>query len=144
MDTNKGKYIGWVRVLAMIIPYFIIVAIFQFLGSWVSGIKFMETEIDKTTEQQAIVSFFSLVGTFLVIWIFNTFWDKEKFIQLGFQTKNRLKEFTVGLVLGASVIGLGYLLFLTFGQICFLKVEFDGKELLLTIVVFLFFGFCST
>lgn len=137
MENKKIKHIGWIRIIAMIVPYFIIVGVFQLVGYWFAGIRF-QPEIVKTTMQHTIVSFFSLLGTLLIIWIFMKFWDKEKFINLGFQTKNRLKEFSVGIGLGALVMGFGYLLFLTIGQISFVNIDFDIQKTLLSVAIFIF------
>jgi len=136
MENNTNKHIGWVRVIALIIPYFIIVGLFQALGFWLAGVHFLgEVEI-KTTMQHAVVTFFSFLGTLLVIWIFMALWDKEKFVSLGFQTNNRLKEFSVGIALGIVVMGLAYLFFLSIGQIEYLSFDFDIVEILLSIIVF--------
>ncbi len=45
--------------------------------------------------------------------------DKEKFINLGFQIKNRLKEFNYGIVIGVLIMVVGYLLLIFMDQIIF-------------------------
>lgn len=137
MENKQYSYIGWVRVLALIIPYLITVTISQLIGYWVSGVDLNNLELLKSTGQQAVVSFFGLLGTLLIIWVFTRFWDKEKFVDMGFQTKNRLQEFLIGLGLGLLVMGSAYALFLSLGQIRFLNLDFDLKNIVLSVVVFL-------
>ena len=64
------------------------------------------------------------------------FVDKEQFIKLGFQTKNRLKEFVSGIILGLVVMMLGYLLLIYFEEVWFLKVNFNFNELMISILLF--------
>lgn len=136
MENKESKHIGWVRVIALIIPFFITVVIFQLLGYLVAGVELSPSESIKTTAQQTVISFFGLLGTLLIIWVFTKFWDKEKFVNLGFQTTYRLKEFLVGLGLGILVMGSAYALFLALGQIRYLNLNFDIKEILLSVIVF--------
>jgi len=137
MKEGKYKHIGWLRVLALVIPYFIIVVVFQVIGYLIAGVDVIGPDQTKTTDDQAIITFFSFLGTILVIWIFTVLWHKEKFIDLGFHIKNRLKDFMVGILIGIVVMGLAYLLFLGLGQISFLTINFDIVEIVLSIIVFL-------
>ncbi len=77
-----------------------------------------------------------MLGTFLVIWIFMKFLDKEKFSKVGLETRNRLNEFLVGIGIGAFIMTAGYSLLLILGEIRFQKVIFDYKEILITILIF--------
>ena len=79
---NKNIHRGWQRVLLIIIPYIFVVAIFQLIGALVSGLDMTNIEAQKTIEQQVIMSFSSLLATFLVIWVFMKFIEKEKLINL--------------------------------------------------------------
>lgn len=137
MENKENKYIGWVRVIALIFPYFITVGLFQVIGYLVAGVDFDPSESVKSTGQQAIISFFGLLGTLLIIWVFTRFWDKEKFMTLGFQTTNRLKEFLVGLGMGLLIMGSAYVLFLALGQIRYINFDFDIMDILLSVIVFI-------
>jgi hypothetical protein len=131
---NKNR--GWQRVLLIILPYIFIGGLFQFIGALIAGADFTNVDFQKTSEQQVIMSFFSLLGTFIVIWFFSKYLDKEKFINLGFQLKNRGVDFGAGIVLGAVIMILGYVLLLNLGEITFTKTIIDFKEILLSIVLF--------
>lgn len=123
---------GWQKILLIIIPYLFIVSFFQFIGTLITGID----KAQYTSAEQLIISIFDLVGTFLVLWIFMKFVDKENFIKLGFQTKNRLKEFNIGIIIGLIIMAIGYFLLIHFEEIYFVKASFDFKELIISIIHF--------
>lgn len=133
----ENKHRGWQRILLIILPYIFIVGIFQLIGALIAGADFTDINFQKTSEQYVIMSFFSLLGTLLVIWIFMRYLDKEKFMNLGFDTKNRLYEFNIGIVIGAFIMTLGYLLLLFLGEINFQRIIFDFKEIVLSILLFI-------
>lgn len=129
------------RIFLFIISYTIIVGIFQLIGMLVAGIDFDNLEYKETATQRLISGVFNLAGTFLVIWLFMKFVDKEHFVKLGFQTKNRLKEFITGITIGLIIMTTGYFLLLIFKEIYFIKVNFDLKEILISVVYFTIVAF---
>jgi membrane protease YdiL (CAAX protease family) len=126
---------GWLRILLLILPYIIIVGIFQYVGALISGVDLSNTEFENTSLQELSLSFSSFIGTFLVIGLFMQFVDKEKFIDLGFKTKGKLKEFIVGIVAGLIVMGLGYYLLSSMGQLSFQSINFDMQEILISFLL---------
>lgn len=127
---------GWLRILLLILPYIIIVGIFQYVGALISGVDLSNPEFENTSLQELSLSFSSFIGTFLVIGLFMQFVDKEKFIDLGFKTKGKLKEFIVGIVAGLIVMGLGYYLLSFMGQLSFQSINFDMQEILISFLLF--------
>ena len=127
---------GWLRILLLILPYIIIVGIFQYVGALISGVDLSNPEFENTSLQELSLSFSSFIGTFLVIGLFMQFVDKEKFIDLGFKTKGKLKEFIVGIVAGLIVMGLGYYLLSSVGQLSFQSINFDMQEILISFLLF--------
>lgn len=127
---------GWQRVLLIIVPYLLIVVIFQLIGSLIAGVDLANSESERTSTQQLVISFFDLVGTFLVLWLFMDLVDKETFRKLGFQTRDRLKEFISGIFIGLIIMVVGYALLITFKEISFLKVNFNLKELFISILLY--------
>ncbi|MBE0392214.1 CPBP family intramembrane glutamic endopeptidase [Flavobacterium sp. PL002] len=134
----QNKHTGWQRMLLIIIPYFMIVGIFQYIGAIIAGFNIDEFNYDKTSFQKVIVSLFSCMGTLLVIALFMQYLDKEKFIKLGFQIKNKLKDIKLGLLVGFAIMSFGFLILMFSGQITFIRVNFDLKEILLSILLFTF------
>ncbi|WP_111709565.1 CPBP family intramembrane glutamic endopeptidase [Lutibacter citreus] len=133
----KSKNRGWLRVLIIILPYIFVVSLFELLGAFIANVDFTNINFEKTSEQHAIMSISSMLGTLLVVWFFMKFLDKESFIKLGFQTKNRLKDFIVGLLIGTVIMFTGYFLLLFLNEIYFQKTIIDLKEILLTIILFI-------
>lgn len=137
----ENKHRGWQRVLLIILPYIFIVGIFQYIGAVVAGADIVDPNFQKNSEQHVIMSLFSLIGTLLVIWIFMKYLDKEKFVNLGFQTKNRLTDFIFGIVLGAVIMILGYFILLYLNEIIYVKTIFNFKEIILSVILFTIVAF---
>lgn len=133
----KNKNIGWQRVSKIIIPYIFIVGIFEFIGILISGVDYKNNNRDAETPiQHLIIVIFTLLGTFFLLWFFMKYVDKEKFINLGFHIKNRLKEFNYGIALGAMIMISGYLLLLLMNEIHFKEIVFNAKEVIISILIY--------
>lgn len=133
----KSKTKGWARVLLIIIPYFIIVGLFQFVGAYVSGKEISPEYIQETTEQHLITSFFGLLGTLLIIYLFVKHVDDERFVNIGLYFKNHKKGFWVGLLAGLFIMVFGYLVLHVFNQITFEGTQFLMGEFFMTLLLFL-------
>lgn len=132
--TTKSKYEGWSRVLMLIIPYIFIVGAFQLLGSVIAGANLSQKQ--HTAYEYVVISIFDCIGTFLVLYIFMKYVDKEKFVKLGFHTKNKLKDFIVGNLLGFISISVGFVILLYFNEIIFEKFFFNKEDMFNSIVLF--------
>lgn len=128
---------GWLRVLGITIPFVLIVGTFQLIAMNILGVDFENKEIEETSLQKFIISLTGLLGTFTVLWFFVHIIQKEKFINLGFQLKNRFKEFNLGIGLGAVIMFLGFSLLIFIDQIYFEKLNFDAYELLISIGIYI-------
>lgn len=128
---------GWLRVLGIVIPYIFIVGAFQLIAMALLGLNNDNYEALRTSQQEFVISFADLLGTFLVLWLFVSAIQKEKFINLGFQVKNRLIEFNLGIGLGIVIMFLGFLILILISQIFFEKLNFNVYELLLSIGIFI-------
>jgi len=136
MTKEKFKNVGWQRMLLFVLPYFFIVGIFQFFGVLIAGAELFKDYTEKTTPQQLIIAVFNLLGTLLVVWIFMEFVDKQKFVELGFQIKNKTKDIIAGTLLGAFIMGMGYLSLYSLKEIQFIKVGLNFADLTLIIILF--------
>lgn len=141
MSQKESSIKGWQRVLLLIVPYFIVVGIFQFIGLLIANIDYKNLDVIKTSKQHTIVSCFDLIGNLIILWFFMKFIDKEKFIALGFQIKNRLKEINLGILLGLLIMGIGLLILLALNEVHFLKFNFKPKELILSILTYTIVAF---
>lgn len=142
--NQSDKRNSWKRLITLIIPYIFIVGLFQYVGTVVS-----EAYIDNkviaaaSTEQQLIISFFTLLGTFLLLFLFMKYIDKEPFLNLGFQYKNKGKDIFIGLLIGLLIMGFGYLILVSFNQIKFISITFFYSDFLIVFVIFLSVAFAE-
>ena len=136
MTQIKNRNRGWQRIIKLIIPYFIMVGIFQFIGMLITGVDIENINGEISTINQLTISCFELLGTFLILFIFMKFVDKEKFINLGFHTNERFNEFYLGVVFGAILILIGYFILMGLNQIKFEKIVFNPFELISSILLF--------
>lgn len=126
---------GWLRILALIIPYLIIVGFSQLIGALIAGVDITSMGYALSTKQHFIISFFNLLGVLLLLRLFMKNVDKEKFMKLGLSTKGRLKEFNMGFLIGAVVMLFAYLLLYFMDEIRFKKIDYNTDELTLLILV---------
>jgi len=130
------NHTGWKRILFLVLPYIFIVGIFELIGALISGIDISNIETAKTPTQELVLLSFDFIGTFIVLWLFMKYVDNEKFTHLGFQIKNRLWDFIIGIGLGLIIMLLGYLLLFAIGEITFKGIDFNLFEFIYTILLF--------
>lgn len=133
---TKNKHRGWQRVLLIILPYLLIVILLQYAGALLLGLNLNTADLKPTSEQMLILQSLQLLGTFLVIWFFMKFLDKEPFVKLGFEIKNKRNEFLVGIGIGALIMVAGYLILDSLNEIAFQRINFNVKEIIISIVFF--------
>lgn len=139
--SKQFKIAGWARVLLILIPYLFVVGVFQIIGGALVDFDFIDQNIQKTSEQKLIIQFFSFLGTSLVVFIFLKYIDKEKIIDIGFQTRKRNKEFWTGFLVGFLIMLLGFGLLEIMDEIQFQEIIFKPKEILLSIGLFILVSF---
>ncbi|PHN93297.1 CPBP family intramembrane metalloprotease [Maribacter sp. 6B07] len=128
---------GWARVIALIFPYFIIVGLFHVAGAFVAGIPFGDNDFQKSSLQQLIMTFFSFLGTLLLVWIFMKYMDKQNFMDVGLQIKNRKNDIIIGTLLGLVIMGLAYVSLWAAEEIIYTEYNFDVLELIYTTLLFI-------
>ena len=138
MNTTKSNIKGWIRVLAILIPYFLIVGAFQVLGMLIAGIDFMNKSYAITNTQHTTSMFFTLLGTLVALWLFMKYVDKEPFINLGFEIKNRKKDIIFGFLIGLFIMSFGYTILLFLNEISFVKLNINLYEIFISTLLFIF------
>ncbi len=73
----------------------------------------------------------------IMLWLFMRFIDKQPLIEIGFQTKGRLKEFNYGLILGLLIMAFAYVFLSLIGEIVFENYTFDLQKIFLSIILFI-------
>ncbi len=137
MNNGNSQINGWIRILSFILPYIIVVGIFQFVGVVILDVDIEDINSIKSTFQHFIINLFGLIGLLLVLWLFMKYVDNEKFINLGFHLKNKSKHFYLGVFLGFFIMGFAYLLLSQMDEIKYVKTIFKIKEILLSIGLFI-------
>ena len=140
MNDTASIIKGWQRIVLLIIPYMLVVGMLQFIGGGISGVAMSDyNAMDTLTSfQHLIISLFDFIGTFFVLWIFMKYVDKEAFYELGFQTESRLKDVVIGMVVGLLIMLFGYGVLIYLKEIFFVKLNFDVKELVMSVLLFTF------
>lgn len=136
--TNPVKTQGWLNVLKIILPYILTTALFQYVGMLLTGvdIKHIST-IQQTSQQLATVYFFSMAGTFIVIWLFMRFIDRMPIVSLGFGKQNILRDILIGLATGIILMAVGFLLLTATGQLRIDSISFNTTDFLLNLLLFI-------
>ncbi|MDR1593760.1 MAG: CPBP family intramembrane metalloprotease [Prevotellaceae bacterium] len=129
---------GWIRALLIIIPFFIFTGVFEVIGYFVLGLQDAKS---KTFTETTISQIISTAGTFLLIYIFTRFIDRKDFKSVGFQLKGYTKDIFSGIVLGAVIMTVGFLILLALNEIKVTDVVFNIYNLFISIVLFVFVAF---
>lgn len=124
--TVVDKHQGWQNILQIILPYFIIVGIFQIIGYYFAGLDITNIQsLDRTPIQVFIVSLASLTGTFTVIWFFMKYATRTPFLSLGFEKKFIKKDVFRGIYYGLIIMSIGFISLILSEEIEFKKLNFN-------------------
>jgi hypothetical protein len=138
-QDRPSRFRGWQRVLMIIIPYLMILIIFQALALIILGVGLRNnTGNELTSVPGMILTLFTLLGTAMLIWIFRRYIDRESFASIGFHIRNRGKDILFGLIAGLVIIGSGFLILLLIGQIEVRSIICQPVEILFSILLFTF------
>jgi Predicted metal-dependent membrane protease len=134
--TNKSQ--GWKNILKFIIPYIIVMVLFQFLGMLLAGsdLKHFNPQAHKTSGQLFSISVMSLIGTLGIVAIFRRYVDKKSFISIGFEKGLIAKDVITGLIIGFLIMLTGYTILIVSGQLEFVQIQFNALNLILGVALF--------
>ena len=127
---------GWIKSLLT----FFLLFIPQVLGALVLMVagfdlnKMSSGAID--LKSMIFLEYLMIVFMAIILWLFMRFIDKQPFVEIGLQTKGRLKEFYFGLSLGFVIMFFAYIILNILNEIVFLGISFDFNKFLLSIVLF--------
>lgn len=126
---------GWQNILQIILPYCLIVGIFQIIGDNIARIDVINFQsIAKSPIQILIISFASLAGTTTVIWLFMKYVVVEPFASLGFG-KKFIKEDTIrGIYYGLIIMSIGFICLILSDEIEFTKLNFNFLSFVLSLL----------
>lgn len=132
---------GWGNIFKLIMPYFFIVGLFQWIAYYNLGLDLNNYEnVHKTPFQSIIISFANLLGTFITIWIMMKFADEKPFHTLGFKNHEIGKDICKGIFLGFIIMLLGFTILYFSNQIQIKNIVLDLNSLIAGFVLFIFVG----
>ena len=133
---NIKNHNGWIKsllaFLLLIIPYVLGPVILLIAGYDLS--KMSSGKIDLNT--MIILEYSMIFFMVILLWLFMKFIDKQPFIQIGLQTKGRLREFNYGIFLGFIIMGAAFLFLFSINEIVFVDFSFNLNKVLLSIILF--------
>ena len=133
---NIKNHNGWIKSLLafflLFIPQTLGVVILLIAGYDLS--KMSSAKIDLNT--MIILEYSMIFFMVILLWLFMKFIDKQPFIQIGLQTKGRLKEFNYGIFLGFIIMGAAFLFLFSINEIVFVDFSFNLNKVLLSIILF--------
>jgi len=139
MSVKSNKSQGWKNILKFVIPYLLVLAIFQVVGMLIAGVDLRHIkETTQTPQQLFITSFISLLGTSLIIWLFRKHVDKKSFLSLGLTRGSVGKDILLGLVIGFVIMLLGFCILIGTNQLQLEKIQFSAVDLLFSFGLFVF------
>ncbi len=130
------KIKGWQRILLFILPYFLIVGIFQFLGIIISKAPLVNADCHTTLLQDTVISVFNGMGTILIVFLFVKFIDKENLKLIGFSIKHKFSDIAHALLIALLLVGGGWLVLLLLEQIEIINVQFNPKMMVMSVLLF--------
>ena len=127
---------GWIKALLS----FFLIFIPQILGTAVLLIfqydlnKISSARIDLNA--MIVLEYSMIIFMTILLWLFMKFIDKQPFIQIGLQTKGRLKEFNYGILLGFIIMTTAFLFLFSINEIVFNNFSFNLNKVLLSVILF--------
>jgi membrane protease YdiL (CAAX protease family) len=123
---------GWLRAIAIFIPWLISYGSFASLG------YFLIKKIEFLKDYNLIIpQLFGLMGTFLITWVFVKFIDKKPFYTLGFVKRKMGKDIVLGIVMGFVMMALGFYILNYFGQLKIESIHADYFKIFMGILLFI-------
>ena len=134
---NIKNHNGWIKSL---LAFFFLLFIPQTLGVvilLIAGYDLSKMSSGKIDLNTMIILEYSMIFFMVILlWLFMKFIDKQPFIQIGLQTKGRLKEFNYGIFLGFIIMGAAFLFLFSINEIVFVDFSFNLNKVLLSIILF--------
>lgn len=134
---NIKNHNGWIKSLLA----FFLLFIPQILGAvilLIAGYDLSKMSSGKIDLNTMIILEYSMIFFMVILlWLFMKFIDKQPFIQIGLQTKGRLKEFNYGIFLGFIIMGAAFLFLFSINEIVFVDFSFNLNKVLLSIILFI-------
>lgn len=138
-QPKSESHDSWGNILLLIVPYIIIVGVFQVTAMYLVDIDIdTANTITETPYQSLVLSFATLAGTALTIWSLLTWADKHSFRSIGFQNVDVKKDVLQGLLLGFGLIAIGFICLVATNQMQIVQWEWNNRTLFIFLLHFIF------
>jgi len=134
-ETHKPMK-GWARVLTIFLPFVIALGISQILGFKVLGLSITHRPESMEPFQEMVIALFGLCGTLIVVGLFRRFLDKESFRSMGFCRFRSLTDISLGFVIGAAIMAVGFVLLIILNEITWVNTHFDLTKIIQLFILF--------
>ena len=132
----------WTNILKFMIPYILVVGVFEYLTSLILGIDLNTTKkIALTTINLLVFRFTNSISTALIVWIFVKYVDKRTFKSLGFNNEKVLTDNRTGLLLGFVIMFVGFISLLITDHLFIKNFSFSSVDLFYNLLIFVFVSF---
>lgn len=139
--TKTSAIPGWVRVIILIPMFFVVIGVFEILGSLALGISIFDVGGDRSVPQMTVLQAFNFAGTTLLLYFMMRAIDWEPFINLGFHAKGRRPDVFIGIIAGLIFMVGGFAVLQATGYLTVERYVFDFGELMWLLVLFVFVAF---
>ena len=127
---------GWARVLTIFLPFIITLVISQILGFKVLGLSITHRSESMEPFQEMVIALFGLCGTLIVVGLFRRFLDKESFRSMGFYRFRSLTDISLGFVIGAAIMVVGFVLLIVLNEIIWVNTHFNLTKIIQLFILF--------
>ena len=127
---------GWARVLTIFLPFIITLVISQILGFKVLGLSITHRPESMEPFQEMVIALFGLCGTLIVVGLFRRFLDKESFRSMGFYRFRSLTDISLGFVIGAAIMVVGFVLLIVLNEIIWVNTHFNLTKIIQLFILF--------
>ena len=131
MTIKTINHSGWLKSL-LFIPLLFISEVLSTVIVISLGYDIFNQGSSLNESVMLIQKSFSLVIVLILIWLFMKYIDKQKFIDIGFQTKNRLKDFNYGILIGFLIMCSAFYILLFIGEINYVGYSFNLENIFIS------------
>jgi len=138
---NKRTNSVWIKnLLPTFFIWFLVVGIFQFITALLVGYDIMNQDrahLVETPFQQFFMTLSTLLGTLLVVILCRQGIEKRSFLSLGFNIRLLAHDTLWGLLLGAGMMVVGFLLVLMLDDASFSYAGFEWMPFLISVGIYI-------
>ncbi len=130
LDQETPAISTGIRITLVLIAFLILGGIFQVIGALVAGVD-LSTLIKPETvsiKNHAAIGIFTLIATFIVVFIFRKYSDLRSISSMGFSLKGKSKDLIWGFLVAAIILSIGTIILILNKDISIIGSNFDTSN----------------